>query len=132
MSSGIDLQGEIRKLLKEYGDEVLDVVQEEAPKAAKNAAKKLKQKKKFAPGSDATGKYAAGWSTTVEKQRMGVNAVVHNTKYPGLVHLLENGHVSKNGTGRVFGKVKAYSHIAEVNEETQEEFIKSVERRVGG
>lgn len=131
MSSGINLKDMIGDILEEYGEEVLEVVQEEAPKAAKNAVKKLKQKKKFAPGSEASGKYAAGWSSVVEKQRMGVNAIAYNAKYSSLTHLLENGHVSKNGTGRVFGHVKAYPHIEQVNEETQMEFVKAVERRVG-
>lgn len=131
MNNGIDLQGEIQKMLEKYGEEVLEIVEEEAPKAAKEAAKKLNAKKSFAAGSHASGKYAKGWTTMTESQRTGVSATVYNAKYPGLAHLLENGHATRNGTGRSYPATPAYPHIGDVNEETQQDFVDAIERRVG-
>lgn len=57
------------------------------------------------------GKYARGWK--VKKQARGtlVSYVVYNGRYPGLTHLLENGHVTKNQYG-TWGRVRAIKHIA--------------------
>lgn len=128
----IDLQSQMKKILEEYGQEVEQIVQEEAESAVKNAVKKLKEKKRFAAGSNAKGEYARGWSSTIVHSRLGMKAVAFNKKHAQLTHLLENGHVSKNGTGRVFGEVKAYPHIAQINDEAEEEFVKGIERRVQG
>lgn len=59
-----------------------------------------------------SGKYAAGWTKTTEKDGIGfVKAVIHNAKKPGLTHLLEKGHekwVHGVDTGE---RVPAYPHI---------------------
>ncbi len=128
----IDLQSQMKKILKEYGQEVEQFMQEEAEGTIRNAVQKLKQKKRFAAGSNAKGEYARGWSSTIVHSRMGIKAVAFNKKHAQLTHLLENGHVSKNGTGRVYGEVRAYPHIAQINDEAQEEFVKGIERRIQG
>lgn len=129
----IELQRAVMDALEEYADEAVDVLQEEAEKAAKNAAQKLKAKKTFAahPKKNA-GAYARSWTSRVEKERLGVFAVTHNSKHYRLTHLLEHGHATRNGTGRVYDDTPAYPHIAQVNDEAQEEFLENVIRRLEG
>ncbi len=57
-----------------------------------------------------SGSYKKGWTSTVSKSRGTYRVTVHNKKYR-LVHLLEQGHALRDGTGRVYGEVKAYKHI---------------------
>ena len=51
---------------------------------------------------------------------------IYNADQPGLTHLLENGHVSRNGTGRTFDPVKAYPHIAPVQKILGEQLEKKL------
>lgn len=116
---------ELSKYLGEYGDEAVDVLQEEAEKAAKNAVKKLKS-----TSPKKSGKYAKGWRSQVERTPSGAKVTVYNGKKPQIAHLLEHGHATRNGTGRTYQDTPAHVHIAPVNDETQEEFIRAVESRL--
>jgi len=131
--SQINLQKEIKKFLDDFGDEATEIMQEEASKAIKTAVKRLRTKKSFAarPKRNA-GAYARSWTQKTENSRVGASAVAFNSKHYRLTHLLENGHVSRNGTGRTYGSVPAYPHIAEINDEAQKEFTENVERRLKG
>lgn len=123
------LQDSIQKLLRDYGEEAEEAVEEVAKKVAKDAKKELKA---TSPRGDGAGMhYADGWQYRVEKSRVGTNMTVYNSKKPGLTHLLENGHVTRNGTSRTFPDTPAYPHIARVNEKAQHDFIDGVESKLG-
>lgn len=65
-----------------------------------------------------TGEYKRGWAIkTAYESDADLRVVIYNRKKPSLTQLLENGHVIKNGTGRVYGRAKAYPHIAAAEQE---------------
>lgn len=77
------------------------------------------------------GKYARGWQ--VKKLASGtlVSYVVYNGRYPGLTHLLENGHVSRNQYGS-WGRVRAIKHIAPAADAGIQRFELSFRARMRG
>lgn len=127
----IDFDKAIEKVLLEYGEEVNEALETSVSTVASEAAEKLKAKTVFNPERHPTGKYAASWiSEQIAKGRVYTKTVVHNLEHYRLTHLLEKGHVSRNGTGRTFGKVPAYPHIADVNEWVQTALPEDVKRRL--
>lgn len=112
-----DLSDQIMEALREYGDEAEKAVREVVPEVAKEAAKKLRSE---SPKN--TGKYRKGWMAKVENARLGVSATVYNKAKPGLAHLLEYGHVKRNG-----GRTRPNPHIAPVNDWAEEEALKKIE-----
>ena len=70
--------------------------------------------------------YVGGFSSHVERDgEMSVGEIGNKNK-PGLVHLLEKGHVTL--TGR---RTAAFPHMAPAFEEIQQDFIDRVKRYVG-
>lgn len=127
----IQLQGTINEILSQYGDEVYEVLDECVDSVAEEASQKLRQVDKFAPGGHPTGAYSGSW--TNEKITTGIpttKQVVLNEEHYRLTHLLENGHVIRNGTGRTFGRTGAYPHIEPVNAWANEELPKRVEQEI--
>lgn len=120
------MAAEIAKIVQEYGNSVTEATGVAVEAAAKQAQKALRSS---APKR--TGKYARGWKTELERGRMYTAATIYNADAPGLAHLLEFGHVSKNGTGRTFEpSVPAHPHIAAVETEVVEGFEKELEARI--
>lgn len=120
------MAAELAKIMQEYGDSVTEATGEAVEAAAKQAQKALRSS-----SPKLSGKYAKGWKTEVERGRMYTSATIYNANAPGLAHLLEFGHVSKNGTGRTFEpSVPARPHIAAVEEQVVEGFEKELEARI--
>ena len=123
------LNSTINAMLTDYAAEVQHDVDEVAKKLGKAGANALRQKSREVFPVDkkrkTTGKYAQGWTYTVDSQRLSTSVTIYN-KHPGMPHLLENGHVTRNGTGRVFTQTPAHPHIAPVAEEIAEKFPKEV------
>lgn len=127
----------IEKLLEEYSDDVkgnLDVV---TKKITQQGVKLLRSKSAsmFQPSGKRSKKYSSSWTSSNETGRLSTQGTIYNTEY-GLPHLLEKGHVLKNGTGRVINKelgkdaVPAYPHIAEVEEKIVEAFEREVKSKL--
>lgn len=107
-----DLASQIAKALAEYSTEVEEEVDKIAEETAEEAVQELK-----ATSPKRFGKYAKTW----KKKKMGKgNFVVHNTNYR-LPHLLEFGHLKRNG-GRVSGIV----HIKPAEDHAIENFEKKL------
>lgn len=121
-----NLQSAIDEILKEYADDLqanLDIV---TKKIGQKGAQALKNQSK----TTFNGKnYASGWGTTVEKQRLYTVVYIHNKKQAGLAHLLENGHVKANGTGR-YGQWDGRKHIAPVEEQLVSEYTREVVNQI--
>lgn len=104
-----ELSIEIAATLSEYSQDVTDAVKDKCKKAAKEAVSELKQ-----TSPKRTEEYAKSWRAKVlYESNDDIRISVQNGKKSRLTHVLENGHVSKNGTQRVYGKVKAFPHIKE-------------------
>ena len=114
-SSKMNFKDVVDDILRvDYYPSVVKVTLEVIPKVARQAAKRLKDTSPKRPGS---GKYASGWKVDIEKGRVKVGATVYgaNGTYQ-LAHLLEYGHATRNGTGRIFMDTPAHPHIEAVNE----------------
>lgn len=120
MAKRVGLEGladAIAEVLEEYETEVERGTKEAVQKVAKAGVKTLK-----ATSPKKTGGYAKGWTAEVKEGRLGAEAKIYNAAKPGLPHLLEHGHVTKNGTGRTFAPTPAKEHIEPVETEISEAF----------
>lgn len=112
----------IKKLLAEYDDEVNETLKEVIPEVAKEGAKKLKDTSPRNETSKKKRKYYRGWAVQLEEGRMVTKATIYGkTGTYQLAHLLEFGHVTKNGKDRVYPRTPAHPHIADVEAWVQDE-----------
>ena len=109
----------LKDILTEYRDDVTEGVSKSVESTAKYGQKSLK-----ATSPKRKGKYARGWKVKLEKKRLYTVATLYNAR-PGLPHLLEHGHVTRNGK-RTYGRTPAHPHIAEVEQTTIEMFERAV------
>ena len=123
----IDLSNAIQEILGKYGDDVYDVLE----KAVEDVSDEAAQKLRASGGIGGTGAYIRDWiADDVPKGRFMKSRVVHNQEHYRLAHLLEKGHVSRNGTRRTFGNVRAIPHIKPVEEWAQSELPRKVEEAI--
>ena len=125
-----ELKAVLYEMIKEFDSNVAQAAGEAAAEVSKDARQQLKSS-----SPKRSGKYASGWAIHTEKSKGIIREVsVHNIVKPGLTHLLEFGHVTKNGTTRKTGKTlrrtPAHSHIEAVNTEVQEKFVREIEKRI--
>lgn len=108
-----ELRSVVNGILDEYTAEVDEAVGKAVTKTANEAVSELKQGK----GGFNNRTYSRGWTKKVIKHRLYSEAVVYNKTAGHLTHLLEFGHVTRNG-----GRTRAYPHIAPVNDQVGEMF----------
>lgn len=123
------LDEEIKKELENFNAEVINAANESFQETAKEAAEMLK---KGGPYQERTGAYTKDWAVDKRGSRTsvvtGLNGYsVYNKKHYQLTHLLEKGHQSRKG-----GRVKAFSHIAPVNEQLGEMVTGKIESKLRG
>ncbi len=117
------LTEEVEKILDEYGENVKENLDEIVKQMSKKGASTLKSESRNTFGG--TGKYAKGWTSTVETGRLSAQGTIYNKDVPGLPHLLEHGHANRNG-GRTPGRV----HIATVESAIVSEFEQKVKSKL--
>ena len=122
---------EIQKILDEYGDEVDEKLNEITTRIGKKGAQLLKSEslEKFPSSKKHKKRYGSTWTAKAERKRLYTTVTIYNSQ-PGLPHLLENGHLVKNGTGRVLGQAEAHPHIYEVEEKIIKEYEKEVKNKL--
>ena len=81
----------------------------------KGSSKKLKK-----------GDYRKKWRCILEKERGVTRVTIYNQK-GGLTHLLEHGHVVRNGTKRIVGNAPAIPHISIAEEHAEKKIDKLME-----
>ena len=117
-----NFDSEVKKILDAYGDEVsqnLDVITQQV---GKKGAQMLRNESKSA--FNRTGRYASGWTSKVERNRLYTTVIIYN-RTPGLPHLLEHGHAIVSG-GRAVGHYDGKTHIAPV----ENKLVKDYQREV--
>lgn len=115
---------DINEILNDYSHDIQDAITEEAQKIAKEGQSKLKSTSpKNQKNTKSKGKYAKGWRVKTTKGRGFVNCTIYNATDYQLTHLLENGHLTRNG-----GRTRPIKHIEPVHDECCNEFEKSVEK----
>ena len=119
-----NLASVIDDILQDYAGDVQKNVDVIAKRIGQKGAQALKNASKDTFDGD---KYASGWGTTIEKNRLYTVVYIHNKKQAGLAHLLEHGHVKANGTGR-YGFWDGRTHIAPVEQEVVTKFESEVKR----
>lgn len=119
-----NLTQQMKDILDDYSDEVMEVVTETIQEVGKDAADEFSYIGDF---QNRTGRYRRSWDVTVEKLRTFTTVIVH-AKAPSyrLTHLLENGHRKVNGSGMT----TAYPHISIVNDKAQDEAIKRIMQKI--
>ncbi len=120
--SPAQLDDAIKEILSDVSEDIREEVNTAAKKAAKKAVKELKSSSPKDKGD-----YAKSWGVKEEGNSItgSKKYIVHNKKYYRLTHLLEHGHVNRDGS-----RARAFPHIAKVNDEVCEEFVKDVEKAI--
>lgn len=127
----VDLSKAINDILSKYGDEVYTVIESSIDEVAEEAKDKLRAVTHFRNNAF---NYAESWvNEKLSGKPLTATRAVHNEKHYRLTHLLEKGHVVRNGTGRNKGKQRtdAFPHIAPVNDWANKELVQLVERKLG-
>lgn len=121
-----NLGSEIKKILDEYAGNVDENVDEITKKVGKKGAQTLKNESlaKFKDSKKHKKRYGQTWTSKAEKKRLYTTVTIYNSQ-PGLPHLLEYGHASRNG-GRVMGQ----EHISPVEQQLIAEFEREVRSKI--
>lgn len=107
------LSDALADVLNDYSTDIRETVNTEIDKAAKSLKKSIS-----ADAPVLTGKQKKSWRVTKEKLAGGdIKAIVHSTDYRK-VHLLENGHVTRNGITRT----KPIHYVSKNEQELVEKF----------
>lgn len=114
-----NLSGEIANLLVEYTSDVTAGLEKAKNKSANDGVKALKTNSRVL-----TGDYARNWA----KKKVNTAVVVHNKDEYRLTHLLEKGHLNRDGKTRS----NKFVHIAPVEEKMIADFEKYMERVIKG
>lgn len=120
----------IIKELNRYTEEVEKAVSQAVIDVGKQSANELRNVRQV-DESNVWNKYPLGWKSTNTRSRRKQEATVHNVNHYQLTHLLENGHVIKNGTGRTYGNTRKFPHIITVEKKSVEELEKRIKEAVG-
>ena len=117
-----------RTTLDKLGDAINDILAEYGADIEKNVAKVVEPiAKKGASSVNKNAaamfngiKYRRSWKAKTIKGNLRTEAVIYS-KIPGLPHLLENGHLTRNGK-----RTQARAHIAPVEETITREFKQKI------
>lgn len=114
---------EFSTALDTYTKELDEVAEETLKEVAREAANRLRNDSPKRPGD---GEYAKGWAVKTEGR---FTRIVYNKTKPGLTHLIENGHVSRNQYG-TYGRVNGVKHIEPVEQWANEELQRRLESKL--
>lgn len=126
MSKTGSVEVQMADILDTYSKEVRRATNNAQDKIAKDCVQKLKN-----TFPRKTGSYAKGWAVkrARSKSRGIVDVTVHNKTDYQLTHLLENGHVIRNGKGE-YGRTNGIKHIAPVADWANDELPREIEREL--
>lgn len=124
-----EIAQEINKVLDEYRDASVEVIENGVKEVTKEAVKELKS------GSPKrSGKYGKDWTSRTERQtnKWAFKKTVYNAKHYRLTHLLEYGHQVKPRPvhkGKL-SAVPAHPHIKKVADKAEESLVKYIKENI--
>ncbi len=121
------LSEEIQNQLKNFGTALNREINEGLKEVAEKTAETLRQ---GGPYKERSGKYTRDWDVKLRKRSyssvtMTEEYTVYNKKNYQLTHLLEKGHVSRNGS-----RVRPFEHIKPAEELAEQMAISEVNKAV--
>ncbi len=120
-----ELQKAVMNYLENYKEEIDEDVIETVDEITKKARDELKQTSPRGKGTRSN-PYYKGWAIKLSKRRSGVyHKVIWNKTNYQLTHLLEFGHVTRNG-----GRTKAIPHIRPIEQKYNVEFVDKLEKKI--
>lgn len=126
------LAQEVLKMLKEYDDDVQENIDIITKEMGKKGAKALRQQSREKLNVR-TGEYAKGWTYAYRKTRRYAKTTIYNEHY-SLPHLLEHGHVTRNGAKRkqmaMMRPTPAHVHIAPIADQLTETYVTEVTKKL--
>ena len=124
------------KACKDYTDDVKQELEQGINKIGEEAVDEVKKLAPVYKGDNKNtpkGAYRRNWTYRVDKERGKIVVTVHvKGKGYRLTHLLENGHVLRDGTGRKVGEAKALPHIGIATEHAEKKMNKLLEELTNG
>lgn len=124
-----ELAAALASACQEYTEDVREKVEAGVEKIGKEAAQEVRQLAPVYEGSDKSlrypkGSYKKSFTCNVEKARGTITATVYSrSPHYRLTHLLENGHLNRDGTTRS----KAIPHISTANADAEKKVDKLLE-----
>ena len=120
-----ELQKVVMNYLENYKEDIDEDVIETVDEITKKARDELKQTSPRGKGTRSN-PYYKGWAIKLSKRRSGVyyKVIWNKTNYQ-LTHLLEFGHVTRNG-----GRTKAIPHIRPIEQKYNVEFVYKLEKKI--
>ena len=120
-----ELQKAVMDYLENYKEDIDEDVIETVDEITKKARDELKQTSPRGKGTRSN-PYYKGWAIKLSKRRSGVyHKVIWNKTNYQLTHLLEFGHVTRNG-----GRTKAIPHIRPIEQKYNVEFVDKLEKKI--
>lgn len=127
------LNESVNNILQEYLDETGENVGKIAEAMGKEGVKALRRKSRETFPVDrsrkSTGNYARGWTMEVKKELLKTSVTIYND-HPALPHLLEDGHRTKNQTGKEYARTPGHPHIAPIEKELVGRFEREVLKKL--
>jgi hypothetical protein len=116
------LSAEFTKIISDYTDEKAEEVKSAVKDVSKSCLNEIKQN-----SPRLTGDYKKGWRRrTAFESRQDLRVEIYNKTNYQLTHLLEFGHVIKNGTHREYGTVSGRPHIRPAEQRAEQELEKRI------
>ncbi len=101
-----ELSAELQKQLESYNQDIVEGLNKAYKELADAGVAKLQSTH---PYHDRTGKYSKGFAVTQRKNAVTATGAesytIHNKKHYQITHLLEHGHLTRNG-----GRTAAFEH----------------------
>ena len=122
-----DLAKALSEACEEFTDEIKEKIEIKINQIAEEAVEEVKNLSPVYHGKSkkiSKGRYKKSWKYRIDKERGNLTATVYASgKQYNLTHLLENGHLNRDGTSRS----KAFPHISIANENAVKKAEKMLE-----